>query len=143
MFFYLPCPSRLASQGYIFFHISLNFLEFYLPRMLVEFSVTCICQHLWEKIFNLWCHIPRKSLNLCFFSLMPQSPTPFPPPAPHSKLPVEIFENVSPKTEGVEEAMICYVKIQSENMQMTWNISLFPFDMITIFLNVMTLKFCK
>ena len=39
--------------------------------------------------------------------------------------------------------MICSVKIQSENMKMTWNISLFPFGMIAIFLNVMTLQFCK
>ena len=69
------------------------------------------------------------------FLLMPQSP--------HSKLLVEFFENVSPKTEGVEEAMICSVKIQSENMKMTWNISLFPFGMIAIFLNVMALQFCK
>ena len=40
--------------------------------------------------------------------------------------------------------MICSsIKIQSENMKMTWNISLFPFGMIAIFLNVMTLQFCK
>ena len=31
--------------------------------------------------------------------------------------------------------MICSVKIQSKNMKMTWNISLFPFRMIAIFLN--------
>ena len=65
------------------------------------------------------------------------------PQSPHSKLLVEFFENVFPKTEGVEEAMICSVKIQSENMKMTWNISLFPFGMITSFLNVMDLQFCQ
>ena len=102
--------------------------------MLAEFSLTCIFQHVWEKFFNLWCHIARKSLNLCFL-LMPRSS--------HSKLLEEFFENVSPKTEGLEEAMICSVKIQSENMTMTWNISLFPFGMIAIFLNVMALQFCK
>ena len=64
-------------------------------------------------------------------------------PVPHSKLLVEFFENRFPQRQkGLEEAMICSVKIQSENM-MTWNISLFPFDMIAIFLNVMTLQFCK
>ena len=35
--------------------------------------------------------------------------------------------------------MICSIKIQSENMKMTWNISLFPFGTIAIFLNVMAL----
>ena len=39
--------------------------------------------------------------------------------------------------------MICSVKIQSETMKMTWNISLFPFGMIAIFLNVMALQFWK
>ena len=69
------------------------------------------------------------------FLLMPQSP--------HSKLLVEFFEYVSTKTEGVEEAMIYSVKIQSENMKMTWSISLFPFGMIAIFLNVMALQYCE
>ena len=32
------------------------------------------------------------------------------------------------------------IKIQSENMKMTWNISLFPFGMIAIFQNVMALQ---
>ena len=35
--------------------------------------------------------------------------------------------------------MICTIKIQPENMKMTWNISLFPFDAIGIFLNVIAL----
>ena len=35
--------------------------------------------------------------------------------------------------------MICSIKIQSENMKMIWNISLFPYDMIAIVLNVMAL----
>ena len=37
--------------------------------------------------------------------------------------------------------MICSIKIQSENMKMAWNISLFPFGMIAIFLNVMAYNF--
>ena len=64
--------------------------------------------------------------------------------SPPLKTPARIFwKSVSPKTEGEEEAMICSIKIQSENMKMTWNISLFPFGMIAIFLNVMALQFCK
>ena len=39
--------------------------------------------------------------------------------------------------------MICSIKIQSENMKVTWKISLFPFGMIAIFLNVTALQFSK
>ena len=39
--------------------------------------------------------------------------------------------------------MICSMKIESENMKMTWNISLFLLDMIAIFLNGMALQFRK
>ena len=69
------------------------------------------------KNFSIYdIHIPRKSLNLCFFT--------------H-------------KTEGVKEATNDSIKIQSENIKMTWNIPLFPFGMIAIFLHVMALQFCK
>ena len=78
---------------------------------------------------------PRKLLNLCYFSHAPVS---------HAKLMVNFFgKSDSSKRERVEEAMICSVKIQSENTKMTWSISLFPFSMIAIFLNEMALQFCK
>ena len=32
--------------------------------------------------------------------------------------------------KGVEKTMICFIKIQLENMKMTWNIRLFIFCMI-------------
>ena len=35
--------------------------------------------------------------------------------------------------KGVEETMICFIKIQSENMKMTWNIRFFIFSMICNF----------
>ena len=35
--------------------------------------------------------------------------------------------------------MIYSIKIKSENIKMIWNISLFPFDTIGIFLNVIAL----
>ena len=84
------------------------------------------------KNFSIYdVHIPRKSLNLCFFSYSP---------VPHSKLLVDFFENLfTPRQKWWEEAMIYSIKIQSENMKMTWNISLFPFDAIGIFLNVIAL----
>ena len=53
---------------------------------------------------------------------------------------VDFFENLfTPRQKWWEEAMIYSIKIQSENMKMTWNISLFPFDTIGIFLNVIAL----
>ena len=39
--------------------------------------------------------------------------------------------------------MIFSVKIQSQNIKKTWNISLFRFGMLLIFLNVMALQFWK
>ena len=56
----------------------------------------------------------ENALNLCIFTH---------DPAPHSKLQVECFENLFPQVEGLEEAMIFSIKIQSENMKMTWNIT--------------------
>ena len=103
--------------------------------MLVEFPLTCIYQHVWEKCFNLWCSHSEKIIeSMLFYSC----------PVPQSRLLVECFENLfPPKQKGLEEAMISSVKILSENMKMTSNISLFPFGMIAIFLDVMTLQFCK
>ena len=130
--FYHLCPSRLALQEYIsgiqlLIVLSLQiaswiFSDLYMPTFVGKkisiYGVTFLENH--------WIYA---------FLLMPQSP--------HSKLLVEFFENVSLKTEGVEEAMICSVKIRSENIRMTWNSSLFPFGMIAIFLNVMALQYCK
>ena len=103
--------------------------------MLVEFSLTCILQHVWEKCFNLWCSNSYKIIESILFYSCPSSPL---------KTSGRIFgKSLSPKAEGMEEAMICSIKNQSENMKMTWNISLFPFGMIATFLNVMALQFCK
>ena len=97
--------------------------------MLVEFFLTCI-PDMCGKYFSIYgVHILRKSLNHA--------------PVSHSKLLIEYFENLFPlRQKGLEEAMICSVKVQSENMKMTSNISSFPFGMIAIFQNVMTLQFC-
>ena len=48
-------------------------------------------------------------------------------PVPQSKLQVEIFEDLftQDKTERVEETMICFIKIESENLKMTWNIIIY------------------
>ena len=83
-----------------------------------------------EKNFSIHgVHIPRKFLQLCFLTHVPVT---------HSEHLVEVFENLFPPTQKEwEEAMICSIKIQSENMKMIWNNSLFPFGTITIILNVM------
>ena len=76
------------------------------------------------KNFQLIVFTLENELNLCIFSHAP---------VPHSKLLVQIFKNLFPpraKNKGVEETMICFIKIQSKNMDMTWNISLFICCMI-------------
>ena len=83
------------------------------------------------KHFSIYdVHIPRKSLNLCFFTHAP---------VPPSELLVEFF--VSQRQKGWRKARVCSIKIQSENVKMTRNISFFPFGMISIFVNVMALQF--
>ena len=42
-------------------------------------------------------------------------------PIPHSKFQAQLFENLFPQQQnGVEKTMIRFMKIQSENMKMTW-----------------------
>ena len=55
-------------------------------------------------------------------------------PFPHSKLQADFLENLFLQTaERVGENYDCFIKIQSENMKMTWNIKLFTFCMISNF----------
>ena len=74
--------------------------------MLAEFFLTCIFQH-GGKIFQFMLFVfLQNALNLCIFTHAS---------VPHSKLQVEFSENLfPPKMEGVEEAIICSIKIQSE-----------------------------
>ena len=69
---YHLCPSILASGIHPYFFKLLRVLS--LSRMLVQFSLTCIFHHVWEKIFNLWCS--HQKMNLIYaFLLMPQFST--------------------------------------------------------------------
>ena len=80
-------------------------------------------------------HIPRKRIEPINFYSCPSSPL---------KTPGRMFrKSVSPKTKGVEKTMIYFIKIQSENMKMTWNTKLLMFCMIYISLTAMALQFCK
>ena len=126
---FLPPSSFKISLRDTSFYISLNSLGFYLSRMVVKFSLTCIFQLLWEKLFNLWC----SHSQIYAFLLMPQSST-------QNSWQNFLFPQ---RQKGWEEAIICSIKMQSENIGITWNISLFPFVMIAIFLNVMALQFWK
>ena len=93
--------------------------------MLVHFSLTCTYIPLCVgKNFQFMVFTLENEFNLCIFTHAPVL---------HSKLQVQFFENLFPpraKNKGVEETMICFIKIQSENMKMTWNISLFICCMI-------------
>ena len=85
------------------------------------------------KKFSIYgVHFPPKCVACTFFTDAP---------VPHLKLQVEFFKNFFP--QKTEKAMICSIKIQSKNMKMTWNISLFPFGMIVNFVSVMALQFWK
>ena len=80
--------------------------------------------HVYGNFFHFLVFTLENALNLCIFTHVS---------VPHSKLQVQFFENLFPlwaKNKKVEETMICFIKIQSENMKMTWNISLFIFCMI-------------
>ena len=101
------------------FDIYLNSLGFFLSWMLVEFSLTYMFHHVWEKFFNFMVFtFLENALNLWIFTHIP---------VPQSKLtPGRIFwKSVSPKTKRVEETMFCFIKTQSENIKMAWNIYLF------------------
>ena len=89
--------------------------------MLAQFSLTCMFHHVWEKKFQFMVFTLENDLSLCIFTHAP---------VPHLKLQIQFFENLFPpraKNKGVEETIICFIKIQSENMKMTRNISLFIF----------------
>ena len=118
---YHSCPLRLALGIHYYFFKLLRVLS--LSRMIDEFSLTYICYHVWENFFNLWCHIRKYIQSMDIYSR----------PVPHSKLQVQLFENLcSPRAKNkmMEENMICFIKIQSEKMKITWNNSLFIFCMI-------------
>ena len=122
----LPPLSFKISLKDTSFHISLNSLGFYLsPECLLNF-LWLVYSTMCGKIFQFMVFMFRENaLNLCIFAHAP---------VPHSKLQVEFFENLfPPNTKGVEETMICFIKIQSENMEMTWNIRLFICCMICNF----------
>ena len=124
-----------------------------LPRMLAEFFLTCIFHYSWE-IFHIYdLHIPRKCIESKNIYLSPPPKSKLSPkflssPPGRVKLLISpsqcFFENLFPQQQKrVQEPMICFIKIQSGNMKMTWNIRLFIFCMTYNFSNVMAVQFFK
>ena len=122
---YHPLSFKISLKG-TSFHVSLNSLGFYLsPECLLNFF-WLVYSIMRGKNFSIHgVHIPRKCIeSMHFYSCS----------SPPLKTPGRVFwKSVSPKTKWVEETMIFFIKIQSENMKMTWNISLFIFCMICNF----------
>ena len=75
------------------------------------------------KFFSIYgVYIPRKCSDSMHSYSCPSSPL---------KTPGKTFwKSVSPKTKGMEETMVCSIKTQSENMKITWSISLIIFCLI-------------
>ena len=107
--------------------------------MLVEFSLKLLCSTIYGKNFQIYgVHIPRKLIDLRHFDSC-SSPLKTRPQVllsrPRQKeiihSPRRILSKICfpEQQKGLEKTMICFVKIQSENMKMTWNIRLFIFCM--------------
>ena len=90
--FYTPLSFMISLRD-TSFYISLNSLEFYLIRALVEFSLTCIFQHAWEKFFHLWCSHSQKIIESMLLYSCPSPPL--------KTLGRTFGKSVFPKTEGV------------------------------------------
>ena len=115
---------REASIFYFnapFFWCYLFFKNILIPRLeFIEFFLTCIFHHVWEKFPTYGVQIPRKYIeSMHFYSC----------PSPLLKPPGRgVWKFVSLKTKWVDQTMIFFIKFESENMMILgWNISLFIF----------------
>ena len=112
--------------------------------MLVEFSLKLLYSTMCGKNFQIYgVHIPRKFIDSRHLYSCPCPTQNLPPSSCHHTLgrrkllipPSSILSKIYfPQQEkGVEETMICFIKIQSANMKMTWNIRFFICCMICNF----------
>ena len=112
---YHSCPSRLASGKDPYFFKLLRVLS--LSRMFVECSdlyiPPCVAKRFQFLVVTL-----ENALNLSIFTHAPVT---------HSKLLVHVLKICFPhgQEQGVEETTICFIKIQSEYVKMTWNFTSF------------------
>ena len=124
---YHPCPSRLASRVH---PITVNFLGLYLSSecLLNFFSNLYIFHHVWDK-FMVFTFL-ENALNLSIFAHISPAQN-LPPSSCHHTLgrrkllipPGSIFAKICfpQQQKVVEETMICFIKIQSENTKITWD----------------------
>ena len=123
--------------------------------MLVEFSLKVVYSTMYGKNFQIYgVHIPRKCIEFRHFYSCPLPPHSVLVPKflsshprqreiSHSQLPITqliiprqhfFWKFVFPQQQkGVEETMIFFIRIQSKNMKVAWNIRLFIFCMICNF----------
>ena len=98
--------------------------------MLVEFSLKLVYSTMsWKNFQSYDVHIPRKYIESRHFHLSLN-----PKQRKITLCPRQHFFCISVSLnsrKGVEETMICFMRIQSENMKMTWSIRLFIFCMIS------------
>ena len=114
------------------FHISINSLGLYFSAecWCWIFSQTCIFYHVWENFQIYRVHIPRKCIKpRHFYSCRPLLSL------THTNSPRHFFLKICfpQHHKGVEETMIGFIRIQSEEMKMNQNTRLFMLWMICIF----------
>ena len=135
-----PLPFKINLKD-TSLHFSLNFLGLiFLSIMPVQCSLKISYSTMCEKIFQIYgVRIPRKCIdsrnfysclsklasNICHHTLGKNYL--FPQDSIHSKICFPQQQN------GVEETVICFIKLQSEIMKMTENIRFFLFGMIFSF----------
>ena len=101
--------------------------------MSVKFSLKLLYSTMCGKNFQIYgVHIPRKCIDSRHFYPSPSPLKTRPPSSCHHALdsrkllipPGSILSKICfpQQQKGVEETMNCFIKIQSENMKMTWNI---------------------
>ena len=119
----LPPLSFKISRNCTSFHISLNYLKFYLsPECLLNF-LWLIYSTMCRKFFSIYgVHIPRKCNESIHFYFCAS-----PPLKTQSRV---FWKFVSLKTKWVEKTMIFFIKNQSENMKIACNISSIIFCVI-------------
>ena len=108
--FLLPLSFRISLRD-TSFYISLKSLGFYLSRLLVGFSWLVYSNIFGKKILIYGVRIPSKCIQSMHFYLCSS-----PPLKTQGRI---VWKSVSTKMQGVEEAMICSFKIQSENKKTT------------------------
>ena len=146
---YHSCPSRLAHKYILsYFNKPSRALSLSLNNACWIFSQAFKLHHVWENFSNFWSSHYYKMHWFEALLLMPLSTSPsschhvlrklfIPPGSILSKI---CFPQ---QQKEVEETMLWFMKVQSENVKMTWNIRFLCFVWFRIFSNVIALQFCK